>query len=603
MRRRRALALVSTLILLAPAAGFVVHLRGTDPAAQSGALRVEPSAPVRFFKSEQGRRYLRARNTRPARAILSWLGEDPSSLPHSKVTTSHTSTQPHATTSDAGTLSTSCGTSYGIKFNREPPEFGLPQNEEAIDFLYNRVAAGVDLIVGGANDFGDRLPDSFMGYYVNRDADCSAEYEGGTPPIDDPLEASTQIFGGGDPVVVADPGRNAFFLADLRLDETTTGIGVMRSLSTTLLNTTSCPDGTHSTSQSGNCWPTRRLVLARPTVSPPDDIVDKPHMGVDERTSGTGSGQVYVVATDFAAAGTSSISLAVCNNALTTCTSPMTVSGGDTVAHFAHVSVRPSGAISISWTNLVDAGGVPAAQIRYRACAAATVPSQPACDPVRTVFTDTQPIVYSGVGGSLGAQHFRIETYPKHDHRRDANGVETYIVWDHCKKPLIDLFVSFVCPDADVVMAASTNNGVSWSAPAGVNTGLDDQFFPWIRTDRSRNVVNIVYYNSNPDPTFQHRVRVELKHINPGGATPDPITDTHVITTLLNEPDADILVSAFGGVFFQPEFGDYIGVAARGNGADGGSRAYPHFTYNNYQATYNGASVPNSNNHLSRLNY
>ena len=65
------------------------------------------------------------------------------------------------------------------------------------------------------------------------------------------------------------------------------------------------------------------------------------------------------------------------------------------------------------------------------------------------------------------------------------------MVWDRCKVPLLALGLVGTCPDADVVMKGSNNNGLTWSALANVNVSNQDQFFPWIRTDRSRNIVNI----------------------------------------------------------------------------------------------------------------
>jgi len=148
-------------------------------------------------------------------------------------------------------------------------------------------------------------------------------------------------------------------------------------------------------------------------------------------------------------------------------------------------------------------------------------------------------------------------------------------------------------------MKGSNNNGLTWSALANVNVSSQDQFFPWIRTDRSRNIVNIDYYTSQADSTFQHKVQVYLNHINPDGVldAPDPITDAHIMTTSLDDPSSDPLL---GGGFF----GDYIGVAARGNGQDGASRAYAGYTYNEVQKSCGvGVTCPQQDNHLQRLDY
>jgi hypothetical protein len=254
--------------------------------------------------------------------------------------------------------------------------------------------------------------------------------------------------------------------------------------------------------------------------------------------------------------------------------------------------VRSDGLVTITYVNVEVVNFLQQFQIRYVRCDPSRAPHSPACLPPVLVHNETQPLVF---GGSLGAQDFHIATYPKHDHRVDANGIETYVVWDRCKVAPI---FGIPCPDADVVMKASNNTGDAWfpGALAPVNISSNDQFFPWISTDRSRNIVNIVYYSSQNDVTFQHRVQVFLHRIIPGGTTPDPITNTHLVTSALNDPSGDL----FEGGFF---FGDSIGVSARGNGAEGGSRAWVHFTFNTRQGNYGGALAPNQDNRVARVNY
>lgn len=581
MRHLKIGAIVSALLVCAGLLGGGFSAESA-PTGKRG--RGQASSPVAFYQSALGRQFLRNHPTPAARAILSWLGEDVSDLPVTSPELTRQPAQTTAPTRDPGTVSGSCSTSAGTKFNREPAVNALPQNEQAVDFLLNRVGSGVDLVVGGSNDYG-RIPYSFTGYYVNTDADCAAELEGGSPVLDDPLAPGTDLFGSGDPVIAANPGRGTFFMADFHLNETTTAVGVFRSTASLLLDTADCPVGTHSEAEAATCWPLNQVLFEKPRVTM-NDFVDKPHLAVDERTSGTGAQQVYVAAVDFDSTG-SEIILSACNSPLSSCSDPIVVSGTDTDTQFPHVAVRPNGAISVSWINFPTES----IEIKYRSCTVAAVPTAPTCGATSLVRNETRPLL----DGALGAQDFRILTYPKHDHRTDSDGVETYMVWDRCKVDLID---GYFCPDADVFMKASNNNGATWSSMKSVNAGAEDQFFPWIRTDRARNIVNIAYYNSAADPTFQHRVRISLSHIVPGSATPDPVDDTHAVTTLLNEPTADMLYG-----FVVPQFGDYIGVAARGTGTDGGSRAYVHFTYNNRQGTYNGISVPNQNNHLARLNY
>lgn len=388
--------------------------------------------------------------------------------------------------------------------------------------------------------------------------------------------------------------RKVAFAADLRFDASTSAIGVLRTTRGTLLSGIACPPGTHTLAQASTCWPTRRTVgeVNADDTIPPAFFADKPHMAVDERSSGTGAGNVYVTWTEFDLSSPfpSVIKMVACNNTLVTCSPPLLISGTDTDTQFSHVAIRPSGAITVTWINVTGTPSNPVFNIKYRSCGPAVPPAAPICGATSLVAAETQPIPFDGF---LGAQDFRIATYPKHDHRIDQNGIETYVVWDRCK---VEPVFGSLCPDADVVMKASANNGATWSALTCVDCSAQDQFFPWLRTDRSRNIVNIVYYTSVADPVFQHRVQVFLRHINPGLGTPNLPSDTHVLTTVLDDPNGDLLL---GGFFF----GDYIGVAARGTGADGSSRAYAHYTYNTVQGIYNGISNPEQNNHLSRVDY
>jgi hypothetical protein len=201
-----------------------------------------------------------------------------------------------------------------------------------------------------------------------------------------------------------------------------------------------------------------------------------------------------------------------------------------------------------------------------------------------------------GGGAGLAAAQFVVRTFPKHTHRQDTNGTETYVVWDRCKVSTSVVYpgITFndVCADADLKMAASNNNGQTWTI-ADVDIGTPDQFQPWIGTDAATNTVNIVYYSSAPDP-LQHRSKVVLRQILPGNSTPDPVGAAQTITTVGLDPAADAFLQ---GIYI----GDYIGVSARG--AAGGSRAYIHYTHSSVSGTYNGARDPEQNNHLSRFDY
>jgi hypothetical protein len=215
------------------------------------------------------------------------------------------------------------------------------------------------------------------------------------------------------------------------------------------------------------------------------------------------------------------------------------------------------------------------------------------CSPPKLIVRESQPVPSRGGGlggGNLAAANFQITTSPKHDHRTDANGIETYVVWDRCK--VQNIHGGDTCPDADIRLAASNNNGGSWTLKA-VDTGSGDQYFPAIHTD-SGNILNIAYMSAQGDGGLNHRARVMLRQIAQGGITPDPVSSAVVITTLAMDPSADFF---FGDAFI----GSYIGVAARATPS--GRHTYVHYAHTAVNGRYNGITAPEQNNHLSRFDY
>ncbi len=260
------------------------------------------------------------------------------------------------------------------------------------------------------------------------------------------------------------------------------------------------------------------------------------------------------------------------------------ISGSDTAAQSSYVQVRPDGGITITYVQSSNSSS--AVDIKYVACLAQGAPVSPSCAPPVLVMHETRPLT-----GSLIAEPFEVRTFPKHATRVDGAVTQTFVVWDRCKvvpPPSMDF-----CPDAELLMRYTTNNGATWAGPISVDVGGGDQFFPAISADSFRKTINIGYYNNAVDPKFHHRMVVSLRQILPGTTTP---TAPLQVTSTPNDPSSDLF---FAG-FFN---GDYIGLAVRGSGAVGGSRIYSGFTYNLRQGSYGGALAPQADNYLSRLTY
>jgi hypothetical protein len=561
---------------------------------------------VAFLLSPRGRKIVRASSHPMAQALLRRLGEEPrAAAPESRPAARPAS---FSSSSEISPASIGCGTASGTRFNREPrtPPDALPQNSPSVDFLFGSGQQGGDLVVGAANDFRGffgGLGDSGTGYYVHRNGGdpnpCTAQFEGGLPQIVDSATGEA-LLGGGDPVVEADPARNAIYVADIRIGSQSTAIALFRATATNLNNATACPNGTHTTSQSQTCWP------VKVEVNPKSDgsLLVLPHLAVDPRTigSGTGAGDVYISGTIATPLFGNLIFLAACKNDLSSCSPGAIVSGSDSNTDASHVRVRPdiatkpNGSVTVTYVNVSEGPPpdfAPVYDIKYVTCTPSGAPSAPSCSFPTLIKTESQPISFRGGGlgnGSLATTGFPFATFPKHDHRQDQNGVETYVVWDRCKVVLIA--GGGICPDADVSLAASSNNGQSWTF-ADLDAKTGDQYFPWIATDVFTNIVNVAYYSTTGD-IMNHRPKVLLVQIAPGPSTPDPVGAAQTLTTVGMEPSGDF--------FLRDAFiGNRISVSARGTSI--ASRAYVHYVHNAVAGVYNGASAPEQNNHMSQFSY
>jgi hypothetical protein len=497
-----------------------------------------------------------------------------------------------------------CGAAFGAKFNLELAANAVPQQQENVDFIPNRVGVDEDLVVAGAFDArglapaGAKWDGSLSGYYVHRSTipDCNPQFEGGLPPI---VAQGKTFPGDGGTVVAADSVRDAFFAADLRLDliDSLSAIGLFRASSATLLNPTLCPNGTHTAAQAAACWGTTAPVLIDQQGSGGANASqDYPSLGLDERPSkaGVGAGDVYV-----AFGSGIVISLAACNGTTLACSAPLTISDSSDLGPLgAHVEVRADGIITVTY--VVAPFPAATATIKYVSCKPAGAPQTPVCGTPSVVAVESQPIGSSFFGQSLSGMNLFVLTAPKHANRLEADGktVTAFVVWDRCKT-IFNLVQEqaglTTCLDGDVVMSTSTD-GTTWSAVAPVNVGKGHQFFPSIAADASTGIVNIAYYDTAAD-RFDNRMRVSLNQIAPGGTTVGPLL--HLTSTPIPW-NAD----PSNNPFAINDFDFHFGMKARGMGTPGHSRAYASFTSTaDRPGKYKGLPVPEQNNNLQKLIY
>ncbi len=339
-----------------------------------------------------------------------------------------------------------CG-AFGAKFNLEPNTPAVPQQLEAVDFIPNRVGPNEDLVVTGAYDFrGAGLGSLPRGCHLGRECeqasyvhrsttpDCGPQFEGGLPRI---VSGSSVYLGNGGVSVAADPRRDAFFVADLRFESTTdvSAIGLFRASSTTLLNTSLCPNGTHTAAQEKSCWEQTPAVVLDP--NPPGVVeatLDFPAVVVDERPTkaGVGAGDVYVAFGDFNET-TGGIILIACTNGTLSCSTPLVISQGSPEygSVDAHVQVRPDGNITVTY---VDQNSPPSNTIHFVMCTPGGAPNAPVCSAPVIVANENQALGPTLYGGSLSGLDMHVFTAARHADRLEPDGktVTTFVVWDRC---------------------------------------------------------------------------------------------------------------------------------------------------------------------------
>jgi hypothetical protein len=110
-------------------------------------------------------------------------------------------------------------------------------------------------------------------------------------------------------------------------------------------------------------------------------------------------------------------------------------------------------------------------------------------------------------------------------------------------------------------------------------------FFPAITTDASTGTTNVIYYSTEKD-SFKHELSVVLNQIATGSTT------LGAPQFLANKLDIDDDPGDQGFFLFSP----FIGAVARGNGTPGQSHLYTSFDSTAVNGTYNGKSIPESNN-------
>jgi hypothetical protein len=482
------------------------------------------------------------------------------------------------------------GHQFDLEGRVDAPLFG--QADESVALLLGRGRHGADLVMGAGLD---GRPLDFVGYpnplyYVERDnTNCVANFEGGVPGITDGI-LGTFVPLQGYPQVAADPAHDAFFLAAVFASDTNFAVGVIKTTRANLLNTTNCPNGTQRSP--AFCW----LVGSVNNIVPENTGVSNPTLAVDQRTKGTGAGDVYNTASWGQGAQQTQIILAACTNSELNCSSSVVISGSDTLAVLPSVQVRADGGITVSYANLVIRNfEYFEYEMKFVNCKPQGAPNPPTCDAPVLVTKEKHPGVVTP-GDELNSTDL---AFPRHVDRLEADNksVTTFYIYDQCAVPTYTAReVAQTCTKTQVVLTSSTDGGKTWSPVQPVSPKTPgQQFLGNIALDESTGTVNIAYYSSQNDP-LKLRTQIFLAQVPPGQTTVGAI---HQVTnTLYDGPTG----------FIQFDQGDpaaccdYIGVAAAGTGKSGQSHVYILYT-GSTGGSFNGQKFPIYTNMLTKFDY
>lgn len=467
-----------------------------------------------------------------------------------------------------------CGPN-GNQFDLEPlvnaPLDG--QSWESVGFIPGRGGNGADLLVGAALDvrvlnpilFYDGFP--YPAYYVQRDnSNCTTDFEGGAPvvtPGDGPI---------GAPHVTADPAHDAFFMTFPVLEsDDSFAITILKSTSANLLNGTNCPNGTQGISDL-TCWPFGVDANALPF----NDGYGVPQIAVDQRTQGSGAGDVYVAVQmrTFTDPGTLyQLALMACTNSTLNCSTNVVVSGHDKFPDDPGVQVRPDGGITISYSSSTFslATRETKEEIKFVNCKPQGAPKPPTCS-APTLVTEATLV---GIA------------YPWHVDRLESDGktVTNFLIYDGCAVAAYhSRALGTLCSKQQVVIGSSTDGGNTWSSfqPISPDT-TGQQFLGNLALDASTGTVNVAYFSTQNDP-LQFRTQLFLAQIPPGQTTVGSINQ--ITSTLFDGPASY-----------------YYGIAAAGTGTKGQSHVYIHYVGTTNNGSYNGQAFPVYSNTLTQFDY
>ncbi|MCB0821917.1 MAG: exo-alpha-sialidase [Bacteroidales bacterium] len=299
------------------------------------------------------------------------------------------------------------------------------------------------------------------------------------------------------------------------------------------------------------------------------DLMDKNHLKVDTRSSGTYSGYVYSAWTNIASAATnySDIEFSRSTNSGVSWSSPINISNAIAAgSHNQGVNIQtgPTGQVYAVW--VVYDSWYPSATNENAIGFARSLnggSSFYSATRIHNNILGIRPSPYSPTSNATG-KSMRVNSFPSMavDISGGAYNGNIYVVWSNIGTPGTNTGTN-----VSVYCMRSTNGGVSWNTPVRVNQGSSADgyasFIPWITCDPITGKLYCVFYDDRNLGTSSTACEVWVAYSEDGGVSWD---DFRV-------GDVSFTPSAIPGLA-SGYMGDYIGIDARDN------KVYPNWTDN-----------------------
>ena len=293
----------------------------------------------------------------------------------------------------------------------------------------------------------------------------------------------------------------------------------------------------YSTDQGANWTP----VLVADAPSGFGGLLDKNHFWIDNSTSSTYEGNMYVAWTNFGGSNDSEIEICRSTDDGLTWSAPVNISGAINAGSHnqgVNISTGMNGEVYVVWA-VYDSWPSDESCLAF----ARSLDGGATWEPAQRILDDIR-----GIRTTEVSKDMRVNSFPSMTVDLAQTG-NIYVVWANIGTPGIN-----TGDDVDIYMIKSEDNGLTWSTPMKVNqdvAGLGkEHYMPWIACDPIYGYLAVIYYDDRNVTSTQCETYVSVSTDN--GETWEDLKISDVAFTPSPIP------GLAGGYM-----GDYLGISVR----------------------------------------